>query len=474
MSEGWSYYLDFDNQVFELKGGELAIGRSRACDIPIKDPSVSRRHVLVKADAGRILVKDLGSSNGTFVNGGRIEQGGELHNGDSLMLGDAELKARVVGESAFETRRLPAQPVEQHGDATLFLQHASAKLAQEAIEHRDEPAPAHMAPPPVQPAVPVPSPPESSHMAPPPVQPAQQPTPIRTEVPTAASPLAPAQPVSPEAPPPVQPAAPAPAAPPAPAHQAPQPAAPQPAAPQPAAPQPLAPQSATPLPATPQPATPLPVAPQPPLPQPPLPQPPPPQPPAPPPIAAAGPGMGLEDVRLDQTTGDLLPSLDGFDATMGPEMLAALRLEAEEKAVEAPPVVNPYSAPVVQQPVPAGFGIRLLATIIDLVWMLGFIVAGTFAGQQVGSAAASVAGSLIVLFGWAIWGATPGKSILKLHVSAGNSGQAGIGFPRAMARMVGYVASGLLLGIGFLMIAFSSSKRGLHDHIAGTTVQRQT
>ena len=54
---------------------------------------------------------------------------------------------------------------------------------------------------------------------------------------------------------------------------------------------------------------------------------------------------GSEDVRQDQQTGDLLPSLDGFDVTMGPEMLAAMQTEAKEKPKDDTETFNPYGAP---------------------------------------------------------------------------------------------------------------------------------
>lgn len=188
--------------------------------------------------------------------------------------------------------------------------------------------------------------------------------------------------------------------------------------------------------------------------------------------------MPAEDVRLDQTTGELLPSLDGFDTTMGPEMLEALKVEAAQKpAPEEPdainPYSNPYSAPTSQESA-AGFGVRLAASFVDGLWMVALSIAGVvLIGQQAGGLAASGLSLSVLLFGWAIWGTTPGKRALKLHISSGNSGQAGIGFPRAIARLVGYFLSAIPFGIGFLMIAFTSSKRGLHDLVAGTEVKRQ-
>ncbi|MEM7584598.1 MAG: RDD family protein [Acidobacteriota bacterium] len=137
------------------------------------------------------------------------------------------------------------------------------------------------------------------------------------------------------------------------------------------------------------------------------------------------------------------------------------------------PYNNPYSSPAPTHAT-AGFGIRLAAALIDWVWITA-VSAGAylFAGQQVGAIVASSLGLIVMLFGWAIWGATPGKKVCKLHLSAGTGNQAGIGFPRALARIFGYLLSAIPLGIGFLMIAFSKSNRGLHDMLAGTEVRRQ-
>ena len=49
MAEAWSYTLEFRGESFELEERRMAIGRSRSCDVPVKDPSVSRRHVMLKA-----------------------------------------------------------------------------------------------------------------------------------------------------------------------------------------------------------------------------------------------------------------------------------------------------------------------------------------------------------------------------------------------------------------------------------------
>jgi uncharacterized RDD family membrane protein YckC len=48
----------------------------------------------------------------------------------------------------------------------------------------------------------------------------------------------------------------------------------------------------------------------------------------------------------------------------------------------------------------------------------------------------------------------------------------GLGWGTAIVRALGYMVSGALLGIGFLLVLFTSQKQGLHDLIAGTRVVR--
>jgi len=74
---------------------------------------------------------------------------------------------------------------------------------------------------------------------------------------------------------------------------------------------------------------------------------------------------------------------------------------------------------------------------------------------------------------WATKGATPGKIFLKLLVvGSKRSAEDGIGWSTAIVRYLGYVVSGALLGVGFLLVLFTAQKQGLHDLIAGTRVVR--
>ena len=80
---------------------------------------------------------------------------------------------------------------------------------------------------------------------------------------------------------------------------------------------------------------------------------------------------------------------------------------------------------------------------------------------------AIVLGCLYFIYGWGIRGATPGKGLLGIAVE-GQDGSYPIGASRAAVRLLGYLLSGALLGIGYVMILFGG--RGLHDRIAGTRV----
>ena len=70
-----------------LNRGRLRVGRGSRNDIDLDQRSVSREHSELLVDEGRVRVQDLGSSNGTFVNGTRITGMSELHGGDELRFG---------------------------------------------------------------------------------------------------------------------------------------------------------------------------------------------------------------------------------------------------------------------------------------------------------------------------------------------------------------------------------------------------
>lgn len=74
---------------FELVRSEYVIGRDDGVDIVIATPAVSRRHARVMLEGDGYIIEDLGSSNGTFVNGDRLIGRRKLQHGDEVRLGQA-------------------------------------------------------------------------------------------------------------------------------------------------------------------------------------------------------------------------------------------------------------------------------------------------------------------------------------------------------------------------------------------------
>ena len=75
-----------------LQGPAVSIGRASDCSIPIKDRYLSRKHAEILAGEGNTwILKDLGSANGTYLNGSRVERDEQLKTGDRIRLGDTEI-----------------------------------------------------------------------------------------------------------------------------------------------------------------------------------------------------------------------------------------------------------------------------------------------------------------------------------------------------------------------------------------------
>jgi len=99
---------------FTLGAGETSIGRQNDNTIVIPDISVSRKHVIIRKEGAGFVLVDLGSGNGTLVNGERIEGEVELNDGDVFAMGDTEItfKLAAAPEPAARpaARASPARP----------------------------------------------------------------------------------------------------------------------------------------------------------------------------------------------------------------------------------------------------------------------------------------------------------------------------------------------------------------------------
>jgi Protein of unknown function (DUF3662)/FHA domain len=76
----------------------VVVGRLSTNDVVLSDPNVSRRHAEIDRSRGRWTVTDLGSTNGTTVNGKAVKEN-NLHDGDRLGFGTSELIFKLTGSS---------------------------------------------------------------------------------------------------------------------------------------------------------------------------------------------------------------------------------------------------------------------------------------------------------------------------------------------------------------------------------------
>jgi pSer/pThr/pTyr-binding forkhead associated (FHA) protein len=93
-------------QRLELES-ELVIGREGSA-VTIEDSELSRRHAAVRPMEGGIEIEDLGSLNGTFVNGRRIDAPTRLVGGDSVKLGQSVLELEAAAAPATVASAVPA------------------------------------------------------------------------------------------------------------------------------------------------------------------------------------------------------------------------------------------------------------------------------------------------------------------------------------------------------------------------------
>lgn len=130
-------------KVFPLEKAELFVGRDLSNDVVINDPEISRRHARLFQQGNSFVLEDLGSTNGTFVNGQRIMGPNILRPGDAVTFGE---RMSMVFESS-----------EYDQDATMVSPAARPVYSDpgQAQSYGQAPAPAYNTP--AQPAYQPPS-----------------------------------------------------------------------------------------------------------------------------------------------------------------------------------------------------------------------------------------------------------------------------------------------------------------------------
>jgi predicted component of type VI protein secretion system len=98
-------------RTFLLRSDEIIIGRLRSCPLCIPSAEVSRRHCKLTAADGYLMVEDLGSSNGTWLNGNRLEQLTVVRPGDRLDVGPVKFRIQyeLTAEGQAAIDRLAAE-----------------------------------------------------------------------------------------------------------------------------------------------------------------------------------------------------------------------------------------------------------------------------------------------------------------------------------------------------------------------------
>jgi uncharacterized RDD family membrane protein YckC len=424
----------------------LSIGRDPSNDVVLPDAMVSRRHAVIEYRGSQYFLRDCNSSNGSLINGDRVSERG-LRDGDLVAIGTARLLFRddlVTEDAAGKVIHHPSAPRQQcptcrqdYRKGDVFCRHCGSSLAPHVAARTicsacgtAIPMPARFCtacgtrlgaePADGEPAV-------------------DEPTPREEDAPAAAE-----APADPEPEPLSEPSLPAfhlastaddlplpslrgPALSPVPQRPAPEPrSAPEPATLKPA-PSPVAPAS-----------------------------PEPPEPEAP--VAAPSPAPRARDPWDVRTAEPVI--LEGptrqvsvVAAGAWPRLLAfvvdLLIVSLGQALLAVPAIVYWSRGAGVDEAAPTFLPIFLSVTLAAL---------------------AAVLAAVYHVYFWGVKAATPGKRLLGLQVQ-GQDGRQPIGPGRAALRLLGYVVSGLVFGIGFLMIAFGGG--GLHDQIAGTRVVRR-
>ena len=91
-----AYWLVWGRRRIPLEAGETIIGRDPGAAVILDDKSVSRRHARIVISEDGAALEDLGSKNGTQVQGARVESQTPLSDGDKILVGEVPLTMRIL------------------------------------------------------------------------------------------------------------------------------------------------------------------------------------------------------------------------------------------------------------------------------------------------------------------------------------------------------------------------------------------
>lgn len=100
---------DLAGQSFNITSEEFVVGRGSNCELTLPDRQVSRNHAKVMLEDGKYRLHDMGSRNGTHVNGKQVEGSVDLHDGDEIQIAFA-VKMVFIGTDATVPLSFEAPP----------------------------------------------------------------------------------------------------------------------------------------------------------------------------------------------------------------------------------------------------------------------------------------------------------------------------------------------------------------------------
>lgn len=108
----WTAVLDVDGKRHELRRGTTTIGRGSDADIRIGDTGASRKHLEIIWDGAKGIARDLGSTNGSKINGQRFREAA-LTPDIVITIGQSSLRFKLVPQRAPQRQRPTAPPTAQ-------------------------------------------------------------------------------------------------------------------------------------------------------------------------------------------------------------------------------------------------------------------------------------------------------------------------------------------------------------------------
>jgi DNA-binding winged helix-turn-helix (wHTH) protein len=94
-----SFRLLAGEEEFRLREGRTVVGRDRSAGVFLDDSTVSRRHARLVVDGPNVTIEDLGSKNGTFVSGRKVEGVSVLKDGDEIQVGSVFLTFQTAPDA---------------------------------------------------------------------------------------------------------------------------------------------------------------------------------------------------------------------------------------------------------------------------------------------------------------------------------------------------------------------------------------